>query len=140
MLEFLFFVTVIGLSFTNVYLVRALDVSMDYGGILDFLRLKRAKKVDERQIQIALESCLNESQDIKVNAVNNAYWEIINSKNAKWLKSIVCIRCMTIRINAQIQILAALSFVLYGMNALIGVMGIIFSIGLNYYLYELHER
>lgn len=136
MLEIAFIMSALALSFTNVHLVRALDAAMDYGGILDFIRLNRFKKVDPETIERAEREVANLDQTGKIQRMDAAYWYILNRNKKKLLKGIVCIHCMTIRFNLIIQFFLALGFVISGVGIGYGVVMIFMTMGLNNFFYS----
>lgn len=110
MLTLLAFIVFTGISFCSYWFARVLDFCMDYGGILDFIRLNRAKKIDEPTIERAMIHIKKVPIDERVNFMYQIYSSIASEENSKWLKGITCFSCMNIRINVIITLISSILF------------------------------
>jgi len=128
------------LSWTNVHLTAAIDYSLDYGNILSPYRHRRFKRADPGAIGSAEEQINQLPSEHRANSMNAAYWAVYEAQNKLWLKGIICITCMTIRINTFVILFLLVGAILFAPSILYIFtipFYLIFSFGLNYYFHDL---
>lgn len=136
---FILGITVFGLSVLTPFFTRVVDESMDYGGILGFVRYGIARRIKPHLIAQA-EDSLKKNPESSVSLMNEVYWQIYYQSKSKILKGIICIDCMAVRQNILINLAWVVSLSVYYRNIyfiMIFPFVLIFSIGLNRWIHGL---
>lgn len=133
MINVIYILVSLAFSWSSVWLVKLIDMSMDYGNILDFIRLRRFKKANPDIVNAVMEQANKEPYSESVNLMDAAYWTVYESSRSKLLKGIICISCMTVRIHLIIQLAIGTAAYLMNTHVTAIALSIIFSMGLNYF-------
>lgn len=130
-----------------VYFTKIIDAVMDYGNILQFIRLNRAKKIDSEFIEKSANSVKGENLSFKIQEMDKAYWHLWDESESMWLKSVLCFKCMMIRFNLIASILFIYPFIAlcvyslelqpsYTSQFFTLIVCIFVSMSINYYSFE----
>lgn len=96
------------LGVVGAYLTKIIDSSMDYGHIFDFVRKRHARRLDKDGFYDVQKELVDQSLHAKITTTDKYYWQLWNKTEDKRFLSVLCIKCMTLRITLLIALLFSL--------------------------------
>lgn len=123
---------------SNAFVIRAIDMTLDYGHIFDGLRLRIFEKENPEIIRQAKAQLLDQPFSREVEIMNSAYWSIYEISRKKRLKRFLCIDCMNMRFNIYVS-----AFVFGYFSYELGILALLLllvMIGVNQFVHLLISK